>query len=96
MPVISTTDLPTDKEFRPQKNEAFPERQAALEEARKIDPNKASKQERIAHFEAKAQEMANENDCNVLCHWIELPHYQYRSGQIAAVLIPSDESVQYG
>lgn len=55
------------------------------------DPMAATNVEKIVYYEAKAQVMANQNNCAVLCHWHVLPHFQNTPPTLTAALIPSIE-----
>lgn len=87
-------NVPVDKGFSARSADD-PRRQADAEAVAATaleDVQAASNAEKLAYYEARAQQMANDRMCSVLCHWIVLPHFEHTPPTLEAVLIPGDEN----
>jgi hypothetical protein len=88
--------LPADREFTPrgENDSAGRERDRKQVEQTHLaeeDILSASNPQKVAFFEALAQETANRLNCAVLLHYRQVPHYQWTTPTMRAELIPAYE-----
>src|SRR5262249_50998320 len=87
-------DVPEDREFaaKPAGDTAgiAADDAAAAAADKTFDAYNSTTADKVNYYRAKAQKLANDNDCAVLCHFYLLPRFQRTPVTIAASLIPSD------